>query len=122
LEQEAWAASLAEILEIRELLDGAGVSFLVLIVPTADQVRFGADRPAAENYLLPNEILSEYLLEHEIATLDLLPLIEREAGRDDFYYRRNLHWTAEGHRFAAEVLAERLAARSSGPWFYRGEN
>jgi hypothetical protein len=108
LEKKAWDASLAKTLEIGQELRAADVRWLVMIVPTSDQVRYRDARPPGEDYRLPNKILTEFFSEHGVEFIDLLPLIEQQADADAFYYRRDLHWTPEGHRFAAEVLAERL--------------
>ena len=109
LERTAWEQTLDKMLEIRNLLAEARVRYLVLIVPTADQVRFRDDRPKEEDYRLPNRTLTEFLEEHGIAHVDLMPRIEQMPNGSALYYRRNLHWTVAGHDFAAEILTQELA-------------
>jgi hypothetical protein len=108
LEREAWGLTLEGILQNVRLLEARGIGVLIVIVPTSDQVRYGADRPAEQDYMLPNRILTEFLAGHGIEYVDLLPLMEQEPERDAFYYVRDLHWTAAGHEFAARILSERL--------------
>ncbi len=108
LERSAWSATLGKIGETEERLRERGIQYFVMIVPTADQVRYGPHRRPGEDYRLPNRILTNFLSARGIPHLDLLPLIEQDPDRDTFYYSRDLHWTRHGHRFAAGVLAERL--------------
>lgn len=107
-ESHAWPLTLKKLLQIGQDLQSEEISWLVMIIPTSDQVRFGHIERQNENYRLPNEILTEFLSEHQIEYIDLLPLIETQAEKNGFYYRRDLHWTERGHFFAAETLADRL--------------
>lgn len=107
-ESHAWPLTLKKLLQIGQDLQSEEISWLVMIIPTSDQVRFGHIERQNENYRLPNEILTEFLSEHQIEYIDLLPLIETQAEKNGFYYRRDLHWTEQGHFFAAETLADRL--------------
>lgn len=125
VEREAWAATLDKLGEIHRSLERHGIDYRVMIIPSAVQIRFSADRSAARNYRKPNQVLGQYLDRSGIEHLDLLPQIEALPDSDALYYRRDLHWTPRGHAFAAEQLAawlwpevERLArgaAESSGP-------
>jgi hypothetical protein len=108
LERDAWKLMLAGILENVRDLERRGIGVLIVIVPTSDQARYGADRPPEQDYMLPNRILTEFLAEHGVAYVDLLPLMEKRPDRDDYYYVRDLHWTAKGHEFVGDVVSERL--------------
>ncbi len=68
--------------------------------------------PSKHDASASNRRLAGICEEHGIAALDLLPVL-REAHASSsvpLYYRKNPHWTAEGHRVAAEALAEFLSA------------
>ena len=119
LEKASWEATLIKMEEIRQILTGAEVEQIVMIIPTAQQVRYRDKRPANQDYRLPNRILAESLTEHGVDFLDMLNLIEVQPAEvgDAMYYVRDIHWTPEGHRFAAEILAERIwdaATKESG--------
>ncbi len=109
LERHCWRGTLAKIEEIDALVHEHDAHTLVLIIPTSEQVRYGQEaRGPGQDSELPNRVLSEFLVGHGIEYLDLLPAMRDEPGHDRFYYVRDLHWTAEGHSFAAQALAERL--------------
>lgn len=109
VEQAAWNRTLETLFMINEFALQEAIDYSVLIIPTSDQVRYGSDRASEEDYMLPNKILSEFLRRHDIAFLDLLPLLKEEPMKHDFYYSRDMHWTADGHRAASE---------SFGPWLW----
>jgi hypothetical protein len=108
LETQAWKMTLDKLLETHQTLQGHGIRWILMIAPTSDQVRFGSARPDTEDYRLPNETLTNFLVNHRIEFIDLLPLMEIQKGSDRFYFNRDPHWTGEGHRFAAEVLADKI--------------
>ena len=118
-ESRAWQMTLKKLLQIGQDLQTKEISWLVMIIPTSDQVRFGHIERQNENYRLPNEILTEFLSEHQIEYIDLLPLIELQPGREGFYYRRDIHWTEQGHLFAAETLTDRLWSLLAGLGYLR---
>jgi hypothetical protein len=109
LERRAWRHSLAVVAAIRDMLAEHRTGLLVLVIPASTQVRYGNEvLGEGADYRLPNRILGEFLTRERIDFVDLLPAMRDAPGRDGFYYVRDLHWTAQGHRFAAEVLADRL--------------
>lgn len=101
-EKMAWKNTLETLSMFNDYVLREGAGFSVLIIPTSDQVRYGSDRPSEEDYMLPNRLLTEFLSEHNVDFLDLLPLLEKEPMKQDFYYSRDMHWTADGHRIASE--------------------
>ncbi len=100
--QTAWDENLRQIAEIKGIADKAGVPFLLVIMPFAFQV------PEPEKYGQPQELLNQFSAEHEIDCIDMLPYFS-------CFHRKNpgiplfvdqSHFCIEGHRLAAEVLAE----------------
>jgi len=64
---------------------------------------------------VPNRRLTEFCAKQEIPMCDLLPTLREKAPHSPpIYYRTNPHWTREGHRLAAERIAEFLEAE--GLW------
>jgi len=59
---------------------------------------------------MPNRRIMQWSGKHGIRVIDLLPGF-RDAGRKNpnLYYPVNLHWTADGHRVAADILAKELS-------------
>ena len=93
LERRAWPQMLDRILQNVRALKERGIETFVLIVPTPDQIRYGANRPTGQDYRLPNGILNDFLTKHSVRHIDLLPLMEQHPDRNSFYYIRDLHWT-----------------------------
>jgi lysophospholipase L1-like esterase len=89
-----------------------GARFLVVIVPMRHQVYDYAavDRGALDH---PNRALAAACDSLGIAALDLLPAFREETARGGprLYFRRDRHWTREGHALAARALHEDLIAR-----------
>ncbi len=113
--QYAWKLLGATFAKFQEFAAEAGARVLVVVIPDLYQTwpsyyettarRYGYD-PDAYDLEKPNRRLAALCAELELECLDLLP---RMRGRgEDFYYRRDRHWNAEGHRVAGEALAERL--------------
>ena len=60
----------------------------------------------------PNRRLSAFCRENGIPLLDLLPVFKNEAETSlPLYFKRNPHWTQEGHRVAARALERFIDGR-----------
>lgn len=57
----------------------------------------------------PNRRIAQWCKENEISVIDLLPGL-KDAGRTNpsLYYPINRHWTAAGHRIAADILINQM--------------
>jgi lysophospholipase L1-like esterase len=92
---------------------------VVLLVPNHLQVYPELWQEAVKEYHLdaqeydleaPHKRLVRACQEDGIAVLDLLPgLRDAAAGSLPIYWRQDPHWTPEGHRVVAELIAEFLA-------------
>lgn len=116
--RRGWRVTEAILVRFRDRVREAGAIPVVFAIPSNIQVDAEAWRQAVSDLDLdpglydieqPNRRVLEICERHGIAAFDLLPGLRSasEAGAA-LYYRRNPHWTAEGHRVAAELLADFL--------------
>jgi len=117
--EEAWSVTEALLQAMSSRCREAGVPFAILLIP--DQIRAtrqGLARasqswPALEGWDLERAAArAGTLAEAAAPTLDLAPALRLadDQGAASLYYPRDGHWTARGHRVAAQASAEFLAA------------
>lgn len=89
--------------------------FIPHVVQTSDPVyrrtlnRLGIDNPDLFDLGQPNRKLAALCDKLDIGHIDLLPaMIEETKRRGLLYFRRDPHWTAEGHRIAGEAIYESI--------------
>lgn len=115
--QQAWNVTEQLMLSVRDLAAANGASFGVVLIPAAWDV----DDAAWENILnqlplmretpidreRPSRLLSTFLAANGVPFMNLLPELKRraEASQAPLYLRGDAHWTPEGHRVAADLLA-----------------
>jgi len=116
-----WRLVEATLREFRRTARESGARLYVMMIPDMYQTwpsyyattarRYGYD-PQAYDLTRPNRKLRSICDALEIACLDLLPGM-RESMDDGhrLYYRRDRHWTPEGHRLAARALRDDLERR-----------
>ena len=91
-----------------------GISMVLIIIPTKVQVfkksLFDQQKYDVEK---PNRIIQVFCKRKGIGCIDLLEKYQKVSQRslERFYYKRDLHWTPQGHWFAARVLVDWLEAR-----------
>lgn len=113
-EQEALIQnSVDQIARIQALAAEDGIPIVVALLPDENQINPALQQkiiPAGEfdryDFDMPQTMLEEMFNDRGIPTIDLLPTI-----RDDprCLYMNDTHWTPEGHRLAAETLANALS-------------
>ncbi len=97
------------ILEIAEVSRAGGADFAVVLAPFRAQL--DVDDTFAENPL--NAELMRFLVAHRLTAIDLLPLFrERGLGARELYADA-MHFSADGNRVVAELLAEALTLPGS---------
>ena len=97
---EQWRVTLALLARMNALCAREKIRFAVVVVPLADQVTDPGLRS-------PQEVLRDFGRRESIPVLDLLPDFENRV--DEVYLVNDLHWTAQGHRIAAQSIAAFLA-------------
>lgn len=117
---EAWALTESLILAARDLAEEGSARFGVVIVPAAWEVypevwqgvlsRVPAMRNARLDLDRPSRQLATLLALHRIPHARLLPEFRSRARQaPPLYVAGDGHWTAAGHRLAAELLAAPVA-------------
>jgi lysophospholipase L1-like esterase len=96
-----------------------GASPLIVVVPFAGQLP-GALGSARERYGhipegtmvadTPQRLLRSWLVAHDIAFVDLLPVL-RSGGAARFFGPRDKHFSAEGHQVVGTAIADYIVAR-----------
>ncbi len=110
--REAWVVTEAVITAFDEEARTAGARFILLYASDAievdgaswDLARETAGFGDALDAGHPSQELARIARAHEIAFVDLRPLLRSEAQRGPFFFQER-HWNAAGHALAADALA-----------------
>ena len=119
--EAAWTLTEAILRRLRAEVEKRGATLVVVLVAAPEQVypaeweRTLAGYPEmaglAWDLEAPNRRLAQFLAAENILHLDLLPVFRRAAeqpGSPPLHLRRDQHWTAAGHRLAAEAIHDFL--------------
>lgn len=93
-----------------------GDRLLVLLIPDQFQLEddlwnellAGVDQPEGYDRNYPQTRIGGYCDQHDIACLDVLPLLREHQAEGRTYHLQDTHWNSRGNRIAGEALAERL--------------
>lgn len=118
---EAWRLTEDLMLATRDLAAANGAKFGVVLIPAYWEVdsqrweqalaQLPAMRGAALDLEQPSKRLTQFLAAHGVPVINLLPPFrERAAGLPPLYLKSDAHWTADGHKLAADLLAEPVEA------------
>jgi hypothetical protein len=121
---KAWRLTEELLLELQAEAKAVGSEFVVFYVPTVAAVDDEAWEQTKQLYGMTDEEWSIREAEFDLAEFcarEDVPLIvpterfrqETAAGKT-LYYMQDGHWNPEGHRLAAELIAEYLSARGIG--------
>ena len=118
--EQAWQVTEATLIQLRREVEADGARFAVVLVSPEIVVRLGMLPPAEQQAVLnanpvlaqaqadrPNRRLAEFLARQHIPFIDLTPLMTKHlaAHQTPLYLLGEGHWTAEGNRVAAHILA-----------------
>ncbi|MDP7031460.1 MAG: hypothetical protein QF904_04095 [Gemmatimonadota bacterium] len=116
--RSSWPAGRDAVRDAAEETRELGGRYLVVVAPTRYQVDDDSWRRYRDRWRLPDSAFDRDHAQREIvrdlqamgvAVLDLLPGFRREAACGTrAYFDVDEHWTREGHRIAAEEIAEEL--------------
>ena len=122
--EQAWQVTLATIAQLQQEVEADGAQFAVALISPEIIIRLGLLSPAEQEVFLrdnpdfakaqidrPNRRLAEFFGHQNIPYVDLAPpMVEHlAANRIPLYLLGEGHWTVEGNRVAADILAQWLA-------------
>lgn len=112
--RDGWLDTLTTLGEMASAVEARGAKFAVMIVPFYDQV---APTAYGTGYTKdrPQQRIVAYCRTRGLSCLDLLPALRAVAGAESLYYLKDGHWTARGHRVAADAIADRMFETGSLP-------
>jgi lysophospholipase L1-like esterase len=101
-----------DIAEIAARLARDGIRFVAVLAPFEHQIR-NPDDPSAQ---LPQQKLGALLSRAQVETVDARPAFDRGDGAPDYFLPYDaMHFSREGHRVMAEVIARALGADREEP-------
>lgn len=122
--EAAWALTEAIIMRLRDEVGKRGARLAVVIIGAPEQVspqaweRTLAANPAMQGLTwdleAPNRRLNKFLEAEHIPHLDLLPVFRQAASQPNapaLHFRHDQHWTAAGHRLAAQAIGDFLLSQ-----------
>jgi hypothetical protein len=123
--REAWALTESMMVATRDLAASHGARFAVVLVPSAWEVypelwdgiltNVPVMREVPMDLTLPSRRLGAFLAAHDIPYVSLLSEFRaRSRQLPALYVAGDAHWTADGHRLAADLLAADLSSAMRG--------
>lgn len=125
--EAAWALTEAILSGLRDEVAKRGSKLVVVLVAAPEQVYPAQwDQTVAHNPALqslawdldaPNRRLNDFLQRENISHLDLLPIFRQAAAQPEtppLHFQHDQHWTAAGHRLAAEAIHQFLLEQGVG--------
>jgi len=112
--------SASTLVRMSRLCRSRRIDFVVVLAPDEVQVDELLQKRVVEahgltrrdfDFSLPNERLRRQLDEHDIESLDLLPVFVGGTNRQRLYKPNDTHWNIAGNRLAADALAEYFSKR-----------
>lgn len=102
-----WEKTKKVIMASKNLLDEKEVLFIIILIPTKEQVTNGWEDLSEKETLSVNRKLAEFFDENNIAYLDLYSRFKNEFS-DNLYYKKDSHWSFGGHLKAAGEIKNYL--------------
>jgi len=112
--KEKWGEVEKILIEMNGLANQHNAALVIVFIPRKAQL-YDEDwkvyREAYSNYEVdrakPQKLLSGICSKNAIKCIDLYPSFKREA-KEEFYFKKDGHWTKEGHEFAAKHIKQEL--------------
>lgn len=109
-----WEVAQRAILAARQLAEGEGATFVLLILPSKEQtyrhlLATQLENPEQLDLDALNRLARELCDANRINCLDLTPpFMQRGRAKEKLFFRIDGHWNAEGHRLAAQTIYDYL--------------
>ena len=112
--KEKWGEVEKILIEMNGLANQHNAALVIVLIPRKAQLYdedWKAYQEAYSNYEVdrakPQKLLSGICSKNAIKCIDLYPSFKREA-KEEFYFKKDGHWTKEGHEFAAKHIKQEL--------------
>jgi hypothetical protein len=120
---ESWKITRALLLEMKNETSARGAKLALVLVDGPwvyydewwQLLTMSIDGAHAWNRVKPNEEMAAITRESAIESLDLRAAFESKKKDEALYFRFDPHWTAAGHRLAAQTTADFLIERGLVP-------
>jgi lysophospholipase L1-like esterase len=93
--------------------DKHSIPILVVMIPEKIQLERDPFPGLEADLEKPQRLFSQFFQENGIAYLDLLPSFRERADKEMFYFKRDEHFNAAGHKLAASLLAQWLQSHDA---------
>ncbi len=117
-EREIWSRVFRSIGDIERLCHSKGIELILVIIPPGHQIGPDVWKTGKQAMNFPEDFqVQNTTFQNEILTrarrigvraIDLLPDLKEHPSPEDLYFDFDGHWTAEGNRFAAEIILKKL--------------
>jgi len=114
LKEKRYSLPLRLLSEMNAVSQANNSKFLLVIIPYKDQFyeqRINTSRGPYKgipygrlDLVLPQKVVRLFCQKAGIPVLDLLPAFEKHYSPETLFFKKDLHWTKEGHRLAAEQI------------------
>lgn len=121
--KSAWDMQMSDISAFKAYSDSIGSKLLFVLIPERVQVydflraKYQKEFPKID-FEMPQKIMKDFLVNNSIDHIDLLPLFRLYAdqkprkfldAQKDLYYRRDPHWSRNGHKLAGLLVSKQIA-------------
>jgi hypothetical protein len=93
------------IIEAKELSNEAGAEFIVIIIPTKEEINWYLKKPGENFISYPKEEIKKFCRDESIRCLDLTPILKEHALKgEQAYFTDDSHFNDNGHKIAAQAI------------------
>jgi hypothetical protein len=118
LREKQFSLFLGLLREIHAVAKNRGIRFLLVLIPYKDQLYEDQIRSSGGDYMgiplkrlalrQPQQVINLFCGREGIPVLDLMPHFRQRIFTEKLFFKGDLHWTPAGHRFASEIMVNRL--------------
>lgn len=119
-----WSRTKASLLAIRDFLRERGIPLLLVMIPEhvqldpalqSEYLASIGDSPERYDFQKPQRLLRVWCADNKIGVIDLMPTFRVEPNPSSLHFQNDFHWSAAGHKLAAEAILPILRERPAGP-------
>jgi hypothetical protein len=120
LKEKRFSMFLGLLREIHAEARSRGMHFLLVLIPYKDQLYEEQIRSSGGDYMgipmqrlalrQPQQVINFFCRQEGIPILDLMSHFKKKKYSEKYFFKGDLHWTPEGHLFAADMMINRLTS------------